>query len=168
MGLPLLRFAESIQRFRVQHLAAYPIMIRAAQELYNLSGGYVLWHKVTLLLHKLFPNGLAEFHTVLAAAVDGHGFRPHLFDVGTGGFFVVENVTFSLFAIAQYRQKSPVPSTIQRKKVHGVRRSRKHTLTLTVAGLLNSFINLTFSAFAVSNIVGWKPGSHNQGTSSPP
>ncbi len=68
-----------------------------------------LRHEITLLLHKLFPDGLTEFHAVLAAAINHHGFRPYLIDVGAGGFFVIENVTFSLFTITQHWQKSPVP-----------------------------------------------------------
>ena len=110
-------------------------MLRAGQKLHNFPGGDVLRHEVALLLHQLFPNIPAELHAVRAAAIDRHRLRPYLLNIGPGSFLIVKDMALGPFDIAQHRQKSPVPGTVQREKIHGVRCARKHALTLTVSGL---------------------------------
>lgn len=80
----------------------------------------------------------------IAAFVGCHGFRPYLFDIGSGSGFIVQNVYFGPFGVDHDRQEAPVPGTVKGQEVQGVGSPAEHALPQPVlrVGFIGDFIDL--------------------------
>ena len=90
------------------------------QKALYLPGLGVLRHEILLHLYQLALDGLAELHGVVAAAVDGHGLRPYLQQIGSGSVLVLQNVNLRILRVNHDRQEPPVPGPVKRQEVQRV------------------------------------------------
>ena len=105
------------------------------QKALYLPGLRVLRHEILLHLHQLALNGHAELHRVVAAAVDGHGLRPDLQKISSGGVLVLQNVNLRILRVNHDRQEAPVPGPVKGQEVQRVGRTAEHALPQPVFGL---------------------------------
>ena len=105
------------------------------QKALYLPGLRVLRHEILLHLHKLPLDGLAEFHGVVAAAVNRHGLRPDLQQVGSGSVLVLQNVNLRILRVNHDGKETPVPGPVKGQEVQRVGRTAEHALPQPVFGL---------------------------------
>ena len=85
-----------------------------------LPGLGVLRHEILLHLHQLALDRLAELHGVVAAAVDNHGLRPDLQQVGSGSVLVLQNVNLRILRVNHDWKETPVPGPVKGQEVQRV------------------------------------------------
>ena len=83
-----------------------------------------------LLLHFLWE--LQQAALILRWPVDFHCFCPQLVKIGSGFFFIIEDMLLCLTAVYGNRQEPSCPSTVKRNELPCVRWTCKDTLTLPV------------------------------------
>ena len=134
--LPPLRLVKGVAQrllkklFGADHAAG--VVFQKALYLHGLG---VLRHEILLHLHKLSLDGFAEFHGVVAAAVNRHGLRPDLQQIGSGSVLVLQNVNLCILRVNHNRQKAPVPGPVKGQEVQRVGRTAEHALPQPVFGL---------------------------------
>ena len=83
-----------------------------------------------LLLHFLWE--LQQAALILRWPVDFHYFCPQLVKIGSGFFFIIEDMLLCLTAVYSNRQEPSCPGTVKRNELPCVRWTCKDTLTLPV------------------------------------
>ena len=73
----------------------------------------VLRHKIPLVFFEIPLHGGAESQLEPAASVNLHRFCPHLFDIGSGSGFVLQNVNLGLLRVHHDRDKAAVAGTVK-------------------------------------------------------
>ena len=136
MKLPPLRLVIGVAQRLLEKLfgADHAAGVVFQKALY-LPGLRVLRHEILLHLHKLPLDGLAEFHGILPAAVNRHGLRPDLQQVGSGSVLVLQNVNLRILRVNHDGKETPVPGPVKGQKVQRVGRTAKHALPQPVFGL---------------------------------
>ena len=71
----------------------------------------------------------------MAAAVNRHGLRPDLQQVGSGSVLVLQNVNLRILRVNHDGKEPPVPGPVKWQKVQRVGRTAEHTLPQPVFGL---------------------------------
>ena len=147
-GLPLCRDIGVAQCFCVKLLGTHPVTCVVLQKGVDHASLCILLHKVLLMGLQRFLHGRAERQLIVAAIVDGHGFRPKLVDIGAGFGFIVQNVHFGQFRIHWDRDKAAVARAVTGQKILPICRTSKNTLTQTVGrmGLVGDFIGFLLFA----------------------
>ena len=147
-GLPLCRDVRVAQRFRIKLLGTHPVTRVVLQKGIDHASLRILLHEVLLVGLQRFLHGRAERQLIVAAVVDGHGFRPKLVDIGAGFGFIVQNVHFGQFRINRNGNESTVARAVTGQKILPIGRTSKDALAQTVGrmGLVGDFIGFLLLA----------------------
>ncbi len=136
MQLPPLRLVIGVaQRLLEQLFGADHAAGVVFQKALYLPGLGVLRHEILLHLHQLALDGLAELHGIVAAAVNRHGLRPDLQQIGSGSVLVLQNVNLCILRVNHDGKEAPVPGPVKGQEVQRVGRTAEHTLPQPVFGL---------------------------------
>ena len=100
------------------------------------------------MLFQVLCHFRAEFQLEVSAAVNFHGFCPHLPDVGSGSSFVLQNVNLRLLRVHHDRNKAAVAGTVKGQEVQRIGCAAKYTLSRSVCRVcfVGDFVNLLLAA----------------------
>ena len=137
-----------VQGFLEKLLGAYGAAGVAVKVCLYHPGLGVLRHKIPLVFFEVLYHFGGKRQLEIAAFVGCHGFRPYLFDIGSGSGFIVQNVYLSPFGVDHDRQETPVPGTVKGQEVQGVGSPAEHALPQPVlrVGFVGDFIDLLLAA----------------------
>ena len=100
------------------------------------------------MLFQVLCHFRAEFQLEVSAAVNFHGFCPHLPDVGSGSSFVLQNVNLRPLRVHHDRNKAAVAGTVKGQEVQRIGCAAKYTLSRSVCRVcfVGDFVNLLLAA----------------------
>ena len=123
------------QRLPEQLTGAHDALFAPIQVVGDESGLGVLRHKVPLVPAQVVLHLPAEAEPEVAGAIDRHGLRPHLGQIGPGGRLVFQYVDFRPLGMHQHRHEPTVAGAVQWQKIHRVGGAAEHALTQPVGGM---------------------------------
>ena len=146
---PLLRLVKGVvQGFLEKLLRAYGAASVAVKVRLYHPGLGVLRHEIPLVFFEVLYHFGCKRQLKIAAFVGCHGFRPYLFDIGSGSGFIVQNVYLGPFGVDHDRQEAPVPGTVKGQEVQRIGSPAEHALPQPVlrVGFVGDFIDLLLAA----------------------
>ena len=137
-----------IQGFFIKHLGTDHISFVAIQESLNHARFRIFRHELLLKFFQILFHFFGKGKLILFASVNYHCFRPHLFNIGSGCFFIRHDVYLCIFGINHNRKKSAVSSTVKWQKIQCVGSAAKHALAKPIIRLfiIRNFIGFLLTA----------------------
>lgn len=134
--VPLFRFlGPAPQRLPEQLTGAHDALFAPVQVVGNEPGLGVLGHEVPLVPAQVVLHLPAEAEPEVAGAIDRHGLRPHLGQIGPGGRLVFQDVDVRPLGMHQHRHEPAVAGAVQRQKVQCVGGAAEHALAQPISGM---------------------------------
>lgn len=119
--VPLFRFLGCAPQCLPEQLTGADDALSAPVQVVGDEPGLgVLGHEVPLVLAQVVLHLPVEAEPEVAGAIDRHGLRPHLGQIGPGGRLVLQDVDVRPLGMHQHRHEPSVAGAVQRQKVQRV------------------------------------------------